>query len=282
VNPYEALGLQRGATLDAVKQAYRRLSFANHPDRNPGDTAAEERFKNVTSAYEILSDPSRRAAYDEFGARSFVRGFDAAAERARNCESFRPASWPTYNGGPGRATRWDGSFADDVFRGNWANKQAFAFDHRVDVELPLRSVLGGGIITARVWLNGEPVDVAFPVQVGARPGDTWTAPAWLGHKAIVILFTLRQIIPDPNWRIVGADIIGKIKVTLPLLLTGGQVVVDAPRGPLVVHVPAKSLASLRVVGHGLHGGSLILEPDVVWPTAAPELLAELRRHTPLS
>lgn len=61
---YEALGVAKDATAAQIKAAYRRLSFAHHPDRNPGDRAAEERFKKVASAYEVLSDPKRRAAYD--------------------------------------------------------------------------------------------------------------------------------------------------------------------------------------------------------------------------
>lgn len=64
---YEVLGVSKTATLDEIKKAYRKLAMANHPDRNPGDKAAEERFKEATEAYEILSDDKKRAAYDQFG-----------------------------------------------------------------------------------------------------------------------------------------------------------------------------------------------------------------------
>ena len=64
---YEVLGVSSGATAEEIKQAYRRLARDSHPDRNPDDSSAEERFKEVAAAYEVLSDPERRANYERFG-----------------------------------------------------------------------------------------------------------------------------------------------------------------------------------------------------------------------
>ncbi len=64
---YEVLGIPKNASKDDIKKAYRRMAIANHPDKNPGDKAAEERFKEATEAYEILGDDQKRAAYDQFG-----------------------------------------------------------------------------------------------------------------------------------------------------------------------------------------------------------------------
>lgn len=64
---YEVLGVGKNATLEDIKKAYRKLAVANHPDHNPGDKAAEERFKEATEAYEVLSDEKKRSMYDQFG-----------------------------------------------------------------------------------------------------------------------------------------------------------------------------------------------------------------------
>src|SRR5689334_5044750 len=64
---YDVLGCQKGASAQDLKSAFRKLALQYHPDRNPGDATAEERFKEASEAYEVLSDPDRRARYDRFG-----------------------------------------------------------------------------------------------------------------------------------------------------------------------------------------------------------------------
>ncbi len=64
---YEVLGVQKGATEEEIKKAYRKIAMANHPDTHPGDKDAEERFKEASEAYEVLSDPKKKSAYDQFG-----------------------------------------------------------------------------------------------------------------------------------------------------------------------------------------------------------------------
>ena len=68
---YEVLGVQKDASEDEIKKAYRKQAKANHPDLHPGDKECEERFKEINEAYEVLSDPDKRAKYDQFGHAAF-------------------------------------------------------------------------------------------------------------------------------------------------------------------------------------------------------------------
>ena len=73
-DPYETLGVARDADVGAIRKAYRKLARKHHPDLNPGDKAAEERFKEISQAWEVLEDPVRRRNYDEFGEISLEAG----------------------------------------------------------------------------------------------------------------------------------------------------------------------------------------------------------------
>src|SRR3982751_3058754 len=71
---YEILAVERGANADEIKKAYRKLAVKFHPDKNPGDHSAEEKFKELGEAYDVLSDEQKRAAYDRFGHAAFQAG----------------------------------------------------------------------------------------------------------------------------------------------------------------------------------------------------------------
>ncbi|MHC4183672.1 MAG: DnaJ domain-containing protein [Planctomycetota bacterium] len=70
---YETLGIKKDASQDEIKKAFRKLARKHHPDLNPGDTAAEKRFKEINGAYEILGNPKKRSDYDQYGTAAFER-----------------------------------------------------------------------------------------------------------------------------------------------------------------------------------------------------------------
>src|SRR5688572_14069824 len=79
---YTVLGVQRGASDEEIKRAYRKLARESHPDVNPGNKQAEEKFKAISAAYEVLSNPAKRKLYDEFGQEGLRGGFDPEQARA--------------------------------------------------------------------------------------------------------------------------------------------------------------------------------------------------------
>jgi len=137
---YEVLGVAKDASKDDIKKAYRRLAIANHPDKNPGDKAAEERFKEATEAYEVLGDDQKRQTYDQFG--------------FAGVESM---------GGPGAGQDMSGMFKDfeDIFgfgdfsnifdsffgssrsRGGRAHDASRGANLRYDLELPFEKAVFG-------------------------------------------------------------------------------------------------------------------------------------------
>src|SRR5215831_9466258 len=96
---YSVLGLSRGASADEIKKSYRKLASKLHPDKNPGNKAAESQFKEVNRAHEVLSDAKKRALYDEFGEDALREGFDA--DRMRQ---YRAWSNQQGRGGGGQVT----------------------------------------------------------------------------------------------------------------------------------------------------------------------------------
>ncbi|MFO1475887.1 MAG: molecular chaperone DnaJ [Verrucomicrobiota bacterium] len=105
---YEILGVERSASADDIKKAYRRLAVKFHPDKNPGDKTSEEKFKEIGEAYEALSDPQRRAAYDQYGHAAFDRRAGGGFARGGNFHDPFDIFREVFGGG---------SIFDDLFGG---------------------------------------------------------------------------------------------------------------------------------------------------------------------
>lgn len=176
---YAVLGVERTATTDDIRKVYRKLARKYHPDVNPGDKAAEERFKEISRAHDVLSDEKQRALYDEFGDDALQGGFDP--ERARQYRDWQRAARagsPGFGGGPRarrpRAGGSDGGFTgfggfEDLFGGMFRGGPvpARGADLEVPVKIDLLEAVRGTTRSLAVR-RPEPCPVCSGTGVGGR------------------------------------------------------------------------------------------------------------------
>lgn len=251
---YEVLGVPREAAAEEIKQTYRQLARKHHPDLQPPAERAQaaERFKEINEAYEVLSDPEKRAKYDALGA-NWKGGMDFTPPPGAGRTPADGVEWEDLGGvsdffaslfgrARGRAGR-DGTRI--VFPGN-----------DVEAELPVtvEELLRGG--RRRVTLDGQGgLDVEIPR--GAREGTVLRLagqgePGAEGASPGDLYLRVR-LVPHPRYRVVADD----LQMDLPLwpwqAVLGAEVQIETPDGPVTLTVPAGTQGGrrLRLRGRGL-------------------------------
>src|SRR5262249_12215059 len=138
---YDAVGIARGASAEEIKKAYRTLAMKFHPDRNQGDKSAEQKFKEISEAYDILKDDQKRAAYDRFGHAAFENG--SAGPRGFGGAGFDFSA-------TGFADIFDEMFGDFMGRGGRAQTRGRGADLRYNMTITLQEAFTGKQTTVRV------------------------------------------------------------------------------------------------------------------------------------
>ncbi len=138
---YQILGVQKGASADELKKAYRKLAMQYHPDRNPGDAAAEAKFKEVGEAYEVLKDEQKRAAYDRFGHEAFEQAGMGGASRGQAGAGFG-----------GFTDIFEEMFGDFMGggRGRGGQRASRGSDQRYNLEISLEDAFRGRTVEIKV------------------------------------------------------------------------------------------------------------------------------------
>jgi curved DNA-binding protein len=306
---YEILGVARTASVDEVKKAYRRLAKKYHPDVNPGNKGAEEKFKEVTAAFEVLSDEKRRKLYDEFGPDALRTGFDE--KRAEEVRRWKRQGGAAAAGGMpfdfgdfttvdvGQYGAFDfGSIFGDLFGGRAGGARgrvrrgpvpAAGADAEAELEISLRDAVLGAERDVRI--DGRTLRVKIPAGVsdGAQirlAGQG--APGAHGGPAGSLFLRIR-LREHPHVRRDGKDLYVDLPVTVPEAVNGAEVRLPTFEGPVSLRVPqgAQSGMRLRLRGKGLPDvkggarGDLYAVVQLVLPAESEALREAVRPLAPL-
>jgi DnaJ-class molecular chaperone len=253
-NPYSVLGVKKDASQDDIQKAYRRLAKKLHPDLNPGNKQAEEQFKAVSAAYDLLSDPEKRARFDQ-------GEIDASGQERPRQRYYRDFAGGAAGDHPYASSEGFSDFGDegDLFSGLFGRGGRFNLKMRgqdVHYRLPVDFLEAVNGTTRRVRLSdGSTVDVTVPP--GARDGQllrlAGKGGAGIGGGPSGDAFIEIIVNPHPLFRRKGDDIHLELPVSLTEAVLGGRISVPTPTGAVTMSVPKGSNTGtvLRLRGKGV-------------------------------
>jgi curved DNA-binding protein len=286
---YQILGVPRDASQEDIQRAYRTLARTYHPDVNH-DPAAEDRFKEVSEAYDVLSDPQTRRRYDAFGRdfRQVPEDVDPETWRRARAGARREAraGAGAGQGGPGGFSFSEGDIdLDDLLGGIFGGRFGGArrgwgpipgADQEAEIELTVEEAYRGGRRSVTLSSDGtrRSFDVTIPAGVmdGQRirlAGQGGRGSDGAGHGD---LYLIVRIAPHPRYRLDGRDLFVELRLAPWEAALGTSVAVDTPGGEVKVKVPGGTSSGrrIRLAGRGLPNpkgkpGDLYAEARIMVP-----------------
>ncbi|MDB5438751.1 MAG: dnaJ-class molecular chaperone [Caulobacteraceae bacterium] len=266
-DPYNELGVSRLASQDEVRKAFRKLAKKLHPDANPGDKASEEKFKQVSAAFDIIGDPDKRKKFDDgeidaegrerYGGAGGAGGFNGSGFAGPGGFGQGGGFGQRGPGGPGFENLDLGDILGEMFGGRGRGRAAMperGEDVRARIELDLEEAIAGG--KRRItFSDGRSLDVGFPK--GAYDGQVLRLRGQGGegrrggpHGDALLELVVRR---HPIFRIEGEDLVMDLPVPLADAVLGGKVQAPTPEGQVALTIPRHSSSGrvLRLKARGL-------------------------------
>ena len=256
---YEVLGVSKNASDDEIKKAYRKLALKYHPDRNPGDKAAEEKFKEASEAHEVLSDKQKRARYDQFGHAGVNGGATGGNPFGAGQGGAFNFNGQTFNFDFSNFQSRGGSPLDDILGamfgfGGGARGPRRGADYRTTVTLDFKEAIFGANKT--ITIDGKEIKVKIPagiddgqaIRLKGRGGD---APEKGGEKGD--LYVQIKVKPDKHLTREGAIILSEETISMVDAALGTEIEVETVDGPITMKIPAgtQSGTPFKLPGHGV-------------------------------
>lgn len=251
---YGILGVKKDAADKDIKQAYRKLARKYHPDVNPGSKESEDKFKEVSEAYEVLSDKGKRAKYDSFGQQwqQFERGGGGFGAP----EGFRYENFDEYGSGPGY-----GDFFEMLFGprgGERAGRSARGHDIEAQIDVTLEEAYDGTTKAFTIGLSprgqSKRLEVKIPagVREGSRirlAGEGGSGPT--GAKGD--LYLIVRMAPNSRFERKGDDLYTEAAAPFTTAILGGEIQVNTVKGRVTMKIPAgtQSGQTFRLGGKGM-------------------------------
>jgi DnaJ-class molecular chaperone len=276
-DPYETLGVRRDDSDEAIRKAYRKLAKRLHPDLNPGDAAAGERFKTINAAYDLLGDKEKRARFD--------RG-EINAEGQETAPPQGPA-WRDYGGAAPYGDAGASFSAEDLetlFGHGFSEGRRSSRGRDVHYGLTVSFAEAATGTTRRVTLpDGRTLDITIPAGVHDGHVLRLRGQGMPGQRGPGDALVEISVAPHPFLRREGSDIVMDLPVTVQEAVLGSTVEVPTVKGRVRLTIPPGSGTGtrLRLKGRGIGGGHqyVVLQP-VLPPGAEPALAEFLRKWTP--